>query len=215
MTTEALSLPRRATRIAEGAAPEALERLRAPGVAAAVWRRGLPEPLGPWLDALPPERLPRLRARLGVPQVGAAVDAACGIAGLAPGAERRALAADLGALAALFGRLAGTAAVDVRLEAIATDACRRFHVDRVRARLLCTLRGPGTELALPAAGDAARLLRRLEPGEVVALRGTLWPGEETDLLHRSPPIEGTGAVRLLFVLDPADEADVPSCGCCP
>ncbi|MFN3615507.1 MAG: DUF1826 domain-containing protein, partial [Rubrimonas sp.] len=194
---------------------EALDRLHAPGVAAAVWRRGRPEPLGPWLDALPPERLPRFRARLGVPQVGAAVDAACGIAGLAPGPERRALASDLGALAALFGRLTGSAEVDVRLEAIATDGCRRYHVDRVRARLLCTLPGPGTELALPAPGGSVRLLRQLAAGEVAALRGTLWPGEETGLLHRSPPVEGTGTVPLLFVLDPADGPDDTSCGCCP
>ncbi|NAZ38277.1 DUF1826 domain-containing protein [Rubellimicrobium sp. CFH 75288] len=118
--------------------------------AAAVWRRGLPEALGPWLDALPPGRLPRFWARLGVPQVGAAVDAACGIAGLAPGAERRGLAADLGALAVVFGRLTGTAAVDVRLEAIATDAW---------PSLPCRSRAGAASVHPARAGDRAGLAR--------------------------------------------------------
>ena len=44
------------------------------------------------------------------------------------------------------------------------------------------------------------------------LRGTNWPSAaKPGLLHRSPPIEGTGETRLVLVLDPiADiEADEP------
>ncbi|WP_371416313.1 DUF1826 domain-containing protein [Rubellimicrobium sp. CFH 75288] len=41
---------------------------------------------------------------------------------------------------------------------------RRFHVDRARARLLCTLRGPGTELALPAPDGTARPLDLAQGG---------------------------------------------------
>ncbi|NBZ89164.1 DUF1826 domain-containing protein [Stagnihabitans tardus] len=32
-------------------------------------------------------------------------------------------------------------------------------------------------------------------------RGTLWPGEDCGLLHRSPPIAGTGETRLLLVIE--------------
>jgi hypothetical protein len=214
MTTDTLSLAQRASRIAEGDGPDALGRLSAPGVAAAIWRRSLPGVLSGWLDALAPDRLPRFRARLAVADVGAAVDAACGIAGLAAGPARTALAAELGALAKMFGQLLQTDIVEARLDVIATDACHRFHVDRVRARLLCTLRGPGTEFALPAAADV-RVVRPLARGEVALMRGTLWPGEETALLHRSPPIDGTGIVRLLFVLDVPGDEDDDDCGCCP
>lgn len=35
------------------------------------------------------------------------------------------------------------------------------------------------------------------------MRGKLWPpGPDPQLLHRSPPIEGTGETRLMLALDP-------------
>jgi len=40
------------------------------------------------------------------------------------------------------------------------------------------------------------------------MRGTLWPAKPaTGLLHRSPPIEGSGETRLLLVLDPIYDPD--------
>jgi hypothetical protein len=89
------------------------------------------------------------------------------------------------------------------------DACARFHVDNVRARLLCTYRGPGTEyadLAAAAAGPEGRLAR----GAVAVFRGLRWEGAGVGLLHRSPPIDGTGATRLLLAIDAADAG----CACC-
>ncbi|WP_461406132.1 DUF1826 domain-containing protein [Falsiruegeria mediterranea] len=42
----------------------------------------------------------------------------------------------------------------------------------------------------------------------ILLRGTLWPDQsKSRLVHRSPPIEGTGEARLLLVLDPVDEPE--------
>jgi hypothetical protein len=42
-------------------------------------------------------------------------------------------------------------------------------------------------------------------GAPILLRGTLWPEQpKSGLLHRSPPIEGSGETRLLLVLDPMD-----------
>jgi hypothetical protein len=42
-------------------------------------------------------------------------------------------------------------------------------------------------------------------GAPILLRGTLWPGDPpSGLMHRSPPIEGTGETRLVLVLDPVD-----------
>lgn len=120
-----------------------------------------------------PCRLTTCRARLAAADVGPAVDAACGIAGVVASPARIDLAAELGALAERFGQLLGIANVEARLDVIDTDACGRFHVDRVEARLLCTLRGPGSDLGLPEPESDARILRRLAPGEVAVLRGTL------------------------------------------
>ncbi len=115
--------------------------------------------------------------------------------------------------ARLFAELTGSGRMAVRLDALIDDGCPRFHVDNVRYRLLCTLRGPGTEWLDPRATAAglgedavpAGAIRRLERGAIALLRGGLGatptrPG----LLHRSPHIEGTGIARLLLVIDDAD-----------
>lgn len=45
-------------------------------------------------------------------------------------------------------------------------------------------------------------------GAPIPLRGTLWPeGPRSGLLHRLPPIEGTGETRLVLVLDPVDDPE--------
>lgn len=55
--------------------------------------------------------------------------------------------------------------------------------------MLCTYRGSGTQLALPGRED-----RPLDvaTGSGLLMRRALWPGEGTELLHRSPSIEGSG-----------------------
>lgn len=82
-------------------------------------------------------------------------------------------------------------------------ACRRFPVDAVTARLVRTCRGSGTHHGLaPGGGDPARIVR-VPTGAPIPLRGTLWPEHRrTGRLHPSPPIEGTGAARLVLVPDP-------------
>lgn len=43
-------------------------------------------------------------------------------------------------------------------------------------------------------------------GSPLLLRGTRWPAQPASgLLHRSPPIEGTGETRLVLVLDPVTD----------
>ncbi|MDT8854744.1 DUF1826 domain-containing protein [Paracoccaceae bacterium Fryx2] len=45
-----------------------------------------------------------------------------------------------------------TPRVQIRLDVIQTNACHKFHCDRVTARFLCSYRGHGTEYG-PAAVD--------------------------------------------------------------
>lgn len=187
--------------------PAVLARIAEPGIGAAIWARENPPALYDWIEALPPDRLPRLRHLLAVDQVDSAMRAACVIARTPPCPEREMLIADVAMLAARFATLMGEDLVQLRLAVIDNDACRRFHVDRVRARLLCSYRGPGTVLS---AGDGAGLPHGPETplarGTVAVLRGTLWPGcAVTTLLHRSPPMQGTGRVRLLLAIDPPPE----------
>ena len=77
-------------------------------------------------------------------------------------------------------------------------------MDAIRARLICTNRGTGTQFGLSVAGAEPERIQTTPLGAPILLKGTLWPSDQGDtrLLHRSPPIEGTGETRLLLVLDP-------------
>jgi hypothetical protein len=102
-----------------------------------------------------------------------------------------------------------------------TDDCRKFHVDWVGLRLICTYLGPGTEWA-PDAGvyrpalampwhsiqainraivpDVTHIVRAAA-GDVLLLKGESFPGNSgRGAVHRSPPIAERDGVRLLFKL---------------
>jgi len=108
------------------------------------------------------------------------------------------------------------ARVRLRLETLGDDGCPRFHVDRCRLRLLCTYRGPGTEWLEHDQVDRRALIshqpneailrhgqaQRLGPFQVAVLKGERFPGNAgLGLVHRSPPIAGTGTVRVLLCID--------------
>jgi len=113
-----------------------------------------------------------------------------------------ALAADVVDLVRRFADLTGRPAVRLRLEAVDGDACHRFHADYTDLRLVTTYAGPGTEIRETPAPDAP--VRRLEAGDIALFKGKLCPGNPPLLLHRSPPIEGTGMRRVVLVLDTPD-----------
>jgi hypothetical protein len=88
---------------------------------------------------------------------------------------------------------------------VTTNACRKFHVDAMAARLICTYRGTGTQYGQSRNGDDPKRVFTVPTGSAVLLRGSLWPSNrDCGLVHRSPPIEGTGETRLVLVLDPVD-----------
>ncbi len=207
-----------------GREPAALTEIQDPARNLALWRRTLDPELVAELARLP--RLPAQAAR----------------ARLAPGADwgsqQRAVAAllahhgldaldlplwtaDLLDLLDRFLSLAPDWLVDLRLEVVSDDACRRFHVDRTRLRLVCTYRGPGTEWLDDRQVDREALMGhlpnesilrhghpgRMETGWVGLMKGENYPGNQgpgnqgMGLVHRSPPIAGTGETRVLFCLD--------------
>jgi hypothetical protein len=117
--------------------------------------------------------------------------------------------------ARLLGDLADCAQVSVRLEVIDSDACRKFHCDYVTLRLIVTLAGPGTQwldngdaLRLYAGDDLATLrIRDIATGHVALFKGREWAPDDA-IVHRSPPIAGSGQQRLVLVIDPAPDKPV-------
>ena len=113
------------------------------------------------------------------------------------------LAADIGALARHFAGILRSAAVELRLEPVTTDACRKFHADDVSCRLISTYLGPGTEWIR---ADEPDRIHRLATGDVALFKGRKW-APDRPILHRSPRIAGSGDVRLLLVIDPLRPID--------
>lgn len=108
-----------------------------------------------------------------------------------------ALLADIDRLVELYVDLMGCPAVGLRLEVLGRAMCPRFHVDRVGLRMLVTYRGPATEWL-----DEDGAIGRAMPFDLVLLKGSLWPGNETrGAIHRSPAVPDGQAPRVLLALD--------------
>ena len=188
--------------------PEGLLAIHQPGCAAAIWRRQAPPSFQSWIDALQPEQLPRARVILSPATVRAAVFQVCEASATPDCAERRHLVDDVAGLAEMFAELMGASYLRLRFDMVTTDACRKFHVDAITARLICTYRGTGTQYGISTDGSEPRRIFTVPTGAPILLRGTLWPARpKSGLLHRSPPIAGTGETRLVLVLDPITHPD--------
>lgn len=196
---------RPATGMTDGHDPRVLGTIAMPGVAVALWHPRPDPDWQAWLDALPPERLPRLRQVLRPRDAAATLAAACDAAALPDDPQRRALIARIAELTKLAARHMDALMVALRVDVATGQACPKWHLDAVRARLLCTLRGAGTQFG-PATGPAeVDRAQAMPTGSVGLFRGRAWPGEPTGILHRSPPAIA-GQVRLLVIVDPVEEA---------
>ncbi len=188
--------------------PEGLAAIHSPGCAAAIWRRRPLPGFQSWIDALEPERLPKARVILRPESIRKTVNAICEEYGTPDCRERERLVDDTAALADIFVGLTPTPYLRLRLDVVTTNACRRFHIDAITARLVCTYRGTGTQYGISTDRTEPRRVFTVPTGAPILLRGTLWPERpKSGLLHRSPPIEGTGETRLVLVLDPVSDMD--------
>ena len=180
-----------------------LESFRDPACAAAIWHREMPVGMTTWLSNLKTEALPNGRVVLQANAVEDTVRNLCKIAKTPVGQQRDWLIADISYLAQCFTALMRAPYLRLRLQAVTTNACRKFHLDAITGRLVCTYRGTGTQYGTSVLGKDPKRVFTVPTGAPVLLRGSLWPAvPPSNLLHRSPPIEGTGETRLVLVLDP-------------
>lgn len=124
-------------------------------------------------------------------------------------AERDELIADIAVLADHYCAILGLAELEVRLEVVTTNSCRKWHADYVKARLITTYVGSGTQWLYQQDADRVKQggeplhINSMSPGDVGIFKGKL--ATNTPAIHRSPPIDGTGVKRLLLVLNPPEE----------
>ena len=173
-----------------------------------IWRRSLAPDLQDWIDRTAAASLPDVRILIKPDEVRPALELLLDDCGLRTGQMRDLLIADITDLAIEFVKITTSDFVDVRLERVNHDACWKFHRDYVDTRLVTTYRGPTTQWvkhahaqeALDKQKEFQGPLERLEDGDVAIFKGSQ-TGSNKGIVHRSPPIEGTGLTRLLLCLN--------------
>ena len=173
-----------------------------------IWKRRLPPQFRDWLDHIPIEVLPDLRLLIKPSELQSALEPLLNQCGMQAGDMRDLLIADLANLIQVFAGITASARVDLRLERVNDDACWKFHRDSVDARLITTYRGPTTEWVKPSHGERAIReqkefsgpLERLGAHDVAIFKGSR-ASTGNGIVHRSPPIAGTGCTRLLLCIN--------------
>ena len=129
--------------------------------------------------------------------------------------QKEVLVDDVLRLASLFWEKTRKRTMVLKLEIVDHDMCRLFHQDYYRQRLLCTLKGPGTEWvdhdnvnrnALGKGRNDAIIkddqkIHRAKAYDVLLLKGKKYGNGRLSDIHRSPPIEHENTTRVLLKID--------------
>ena len=134
------------------------------------------------------------------------------------------LTKDVALLLQRFAEVTYSKEQQLLFKVVDTNMCRRFHTDVNDLRMLCTYSGPGTQWltndnvntkALSSRSENARIvrdearIRQAGAGDVVLLKGSAYPGENTRaVVHRSPPVEASREQRLLLRIDTETTANI-------
>ena len=182
----------------------------------AIWERPLPASLEEAAKAVVTSN-PTLKSAMTV----SADDALAGARTALRASDNCGLSADIAELVEMFCYLLGVDRAGLRLVALSSPMCPKFHVDRVPCRLVTTYCGAGTEWVEHDRVDRSKFaangggksglrsgllkspddVRQLGCGHVALLKGELWEGNENaGVVHRSPAVR-PGETRLLVTLD--------------
>ena len=192
----------------QGDRSDILHSIRNPFTALALWHRRLPASIEEWLNSLSLDQLPRGRLLARRAEFGLALEEFLSASATPRGRGASHFIADAVNISTLFADIAGLEMVDIGLKAIQHDACWMFHRDYVSLRALTTYLGPGTQLV--AASEADRALKdqtifrgrvREVPRHSVAIFKGATDAAGRGVVHRSPPIAGTGQTRLVLTLN--------------
>ena len=187
---------------------QGLAKIKEPDKELVIWKRTLPFSLARWIEQLDTSHFPDLRILVRPKDFKTAIEPHLDDCGMPPGLMRASLLSDIHDLVGAYADITECDLVDVRLESVRNDACWKYHRDSVSTRLLTTYHGPTTEWVLPRYGEQALRDQRNYTGpaeplglhDVAVFKGSC-AGSVDGIVHRSPPIAGTGLTRLLLCLN--------------
>jgi len=190
-----------------------LQKVTEPGTHLSLWSRPVEASIVQEIEKLQASDLQNTRRATSRSSFDVDVSALLREQGLDPMAFQN-LRADMLRLISIFSTVSEGRELKFRLLTTGTDDCRRFHLDRLQLRLLCTYQGPGTEWLTDAQVDREALVRCRPNNEVIRFGEasrfeTFWvgilKGDPKNIgygqVHRSPPIADSGRVRVVFSID--------------
>ena len=167
-----------------------------------IWDRQIPVNIQDWLNKVDPKLIPSFRQIFHKNEINKHINKIFKNS-LIKQKETEWLVQDIIRLSRLFSNLMNVDYLRLRMEVVSTNSCRKFHIDAVKSRLICTYRGQGTQYGLSMDGNDPEQFKTTPTSSPILLPGTLWVEDKLNMiLHRSPPIEGTGETRFVFVIDP-------------
>ena len=170
---------------------------------AVIWSRQILPDVQSWIDQLDPTLLPNSRKIVHKSDIQETLEDVFNNARIPQSGQLDWLLKDITQLGKVFSNLMQVDFLRLRLDVVSTNSCRKFHVDSVAGRLICTYRGEGTQCGISRDENEPVDIFSVPTGSPVLLSGLLSSKENgLELLHRSPPIEGTGVRRFVLVFDP-------------
>ena len=185
------------------ATAEDLSIVKQTGLSGLIWERPIDPSAQGWIDSISATNLSSVDVVCDIEHLEDKIANICDAAGIPTSGERHWFESDILQLATVFTQNMRAPSVRVRIDVVKDNACSKFHIDNVLARLICTYRGPGTQYGLTFEGEEPEEVSSAPRGAPFLLRGRKWPDNSVaPLRHRSPPIEGTDITRIVLVLDP-------------
>ena len=103
-----------------------------------------------------------------------AVKACCDNSKMPITLDRTRLIDDIAALGNIFSDIMSAPLISLRLDCVTSNACRIFHIDAMKARLICTYRGTGTQYGNSHNGGDPKQIFTVPTGSPIILRGSHW-----------------------------------------
>lgn len=183
-----------------------LKTLGMKGVALAVWQRTLSDHLDIWLDQLAPDQLPELNAIVPIREVEKSVSAAALSAELPQDGATSRFVKDVAHLSQLLMAVTPGNMVRISLRARAEEVLQSFDQPLGRAQLICCYRGHGLQGGVPEGADPPTRLTYFPRGDVLLLRGLLWPDRQPPgVVYRPASPEKPGATNFVLTIEAVDD----------
>ena len=185
-----------------------LSKITSPGTSLIIWERNLDQSLINWLSKMSADQLPSGRVLTDRQNIRDAIKTFFSNFKNDDQIEETLLANDIALLAEKYADITNSNKIDIRLDVIQTDACWKFHLDRVNYRLVTTYIGEGTQYVSPKNADDALEkqtdyngpIEEISEQDVAIFKGSC-SKKGAGIAHRSPPIKEKEGTRLLLCIN--------------